>query len=68
MYLCKNEENYIHYLLDALRQQDIDDTRIIIADCSTDNTILVIENNKGSLNVEIIDSGSVSVAKTQEHD
>jgi len=35
---CKNEENYIHHLLDSLRQQNIGDTRIIIADCSTDNT------------------------------
>ena len=35
---CKNEENYIHHLLDSLRNQNIDDTRIIIADCSTDNT------------------------------
>ena len=35
---CKNEENYIHHLLDSLRSQDIGNTRIIIADCSTDNT------------------------------
>jgi glycosyltransferase involved in cell wall biosynthesis len=60
---CKNEESYIHHLLDSLRQQDIGDTRIIIADCSTDNTRQVIKDNKGLLNVEIIDGGPVSIAK-----
>ncbi len=60
---CKNEENYIHHLLESLRQQDISDTKIIIADCSTDNTRQVIRDNCGSLNVEIIDGGPVSFAK-----
>jgi len=60
---CKNEENYIHHLLDALRLQDISDTRIIIADCSTDNTRQVIKDNSSSLNVEIIEGGPVSFAK-----
>jgi len=60
---CKNEENYIHHLLDALRLQYIGDTRIIIADCSTDNTRKVIKDNSYSLNVEIIEGGPVSVAK-----
>jgi glycosyltransferase involved in cell wall biosynthesis len=60
---CKNEENYIHHLLESLRQQDIGDTRIIIADCSTDNTRQVIRDNSGSLNVEIIEGGPVSFAK-----
>jgi glycosyltransferase involved in cell wall biosynthesis len=60
---CKNEENYIHHLLDALRGQNIGDTRIIIADCSTDNTRQVIRNNCDLLNVEIIDGGPVSLAK-----
>jgi glycosyltransferase involved in cell wall biosynthesis len=60
---CKNEENYIHHLLDSLRQQNIDDTRIIIADCSTDNTRQVIKDNSHSLNVEIIEGGPVSFAK-----
>ena len=60
---CKNEENYIHYLLDSLRKQEIGDTRIIIADCSTDNTRQVIRDNSYPLNVEIIDGGPVSVAK-----
>jgi glycosyltransferase involved in cell wall biosynthesis len=60
---CKNEENYIHHLLESLRGQDIDDTRIIIADCSTDNTRQVIQDNKGLLNVEIIEGGPVSIAK-----
>jgi glycosyltransferase involved in cell wall biosynthesis len=60
---CKNEEKYIHHLLDSLREQDIGDTRIIIADCSTDNTRQVIKDNSNSLNVEIIDGGPVSIAK-----
>jgi glycosyltransferase involved in cell wall biosynthesis len=60
---CKNEENYIHHLLNSLRSQNIGDTRIIIADCSTDNTRQVIRNNSFELNVEIIDGGPVSIAK-----
>ena len=60
---CKNEQNYIHYLLDSLRKQDIGQTRIIIADCSTDDTRAVIAANKGTLNVEIIQGGPVSLAK-----
>ena len=60
---CKNEENYIPYLLIHLRNQMIGSTRIIIADCSTDNTREVIQTMKGKLNVEIINGGPVSVAK-----
>ena len=60
---CKNEEMYIHHLLDSLRSQNIGDTRIIIADCSTDNTRQVIHDNSFELNVEIIEGGPVSVAK-----
>jgi len=60
---CKNEETYIHHLLDALRRQNIGNTKIIIADCSTDATRQVIKDNSHSLNVEIIDGGPVSVAK-----
>lgn len=60
---CKNEENYIHHLLESLRLQYIGNTRIIIADCSTDNTRKVIKDNSYSLNVEIIEGGPVSVAK-----
>jgi glycosyltransferase involved in cell wall biosynthesis len=60
---CKNEENYIHHLLDSLRSQNIGDTRVIIADCSTDATKQVIKNNSIGLNVEIIDGGPVSIAK-----
>jgi glycosyltransferase involved in cell wall biosynthesis len=62
---CKNEEQYIHYLLDSLRKQDIGQTRIIIADCSTDNTRKVIESNKGTLNVEVIQGGPLSLAKNR---
>ena len=60
---CKNEETYINHLLDSLRGQDIGDTRVIIADCSTDNTRQVIKNNSAGLNVEIIGGGPVSIAK-----
>jgi len=60
---CKNEENYIHHLLESLRSQAIGNTRIIIADCSTDNTRQVIQDNSLGLNVEIIDGGPVSIAK-----
>jgi glycosyltransferase involved in cell wall biosynthesis len=60
---CKNEEDYIPYLLAHLRNQMIGSTRIIIADCSTDNTREIIQANKGHLNVEIIDGGPVSIAK-----
>lgn len=60
---CKNEETYIHHLLDSLRQQDIGNTRVIIADCSTDGTRQVITDNSHGLNVEIIDGGPVSIAK-----
>ena len=60
---CKNEETYIHHLLDSLRGQDIGDTRVIIADCSSDNTRQVIQDNSSGLNVEIINGGPVSIAK-----
>jgi len=62
---CKNEELYIHHLLGSLRLQYIGDTRIIIADCSTDSTRQVIKDNSQSLNVEIIDGGPVSIAKNR---
>jgi len=62
---CKNEETYIHHLLDALRAQNIGDTRVIIADCSTDRTRQVIRDNSWELNVEIIDGGPVSIAKNR---
>jgi glycosyltransferase involved in cell wall biosynthesis len=60
---CKNEENYIHHLLDSLRSQSIGNTRVIIADCSTDNTRSVIQDNCHSLNIEVIEGGPVSIAK-----
>ena len=60
---CKNEEDYISHLLEHLRKQNIGGTRVIIADCSTDNTREVILKNKGDLNVEIIEGGPVSIAK-----
>jgi glycosyltransferase involved in cell wall biosynthesis len=60
---CKNEEDYIAYLLMHLRNQLIGSTRIIIADCSTDSTREVIQVMKGNLNVEVINGGPVSIAK-----
>ena len=43
---CKNEESYIYYLLDSLKKQKgIEGIKIVIADCSTDNTRKVIENH-----------------------
>jgi glycosyltransferase involved in cell wall biosynthesis len=62
---CKNEENYIHHLLDSLMSQNIGNTKIIIADCSTDRTREVIQATKGNLNVEIINGGPVSIAKNR---
>jgi glycosyltransferase involved in cell wall biosynthesis len=62
---CKNEENYIAHLLRALRMQDVGNTRIIIADCSTDATRAVIAANRYGLNVEVIEGGPVSVAKNR---
>jgi glycosyltransferase involved in cell wall biosynthesis len=62
---CKNEENYIGWLLLHLRNQLIGSTRIIIADCSTDRTREVIQTMKGRLNIEIIDGGPVSLAKNR---
>jgi glycosyltransferase involved in cell wall biosynthesis len=60
---CKNEENYILHLLDALRSQKLGDTRIIIADSSTDNTRQIIRANSSFLNIEIINGGTISVAR-----
>ena len=60
---CKNEENYIQFLLNDLKKQHIGNTKVIIADCSTDNTREVINLNRGELNIEVIDGGPVSIAK-----
>lgn len=62
---CKNEENYIAHLLVNLRNQNIGSTKVIIADCSTDNTREVIQATKGELNVEVITGGPVSIAKNR---
>lgn len=62
---CKNEETYIPHLLDHLRRQDIGPTRIIIADCSTDDTRSIINLHSNGLNIEIIQGGPVSVAKNR---
>lgn len=62
---CKNEQNYIHHLLAALLDQQLGSTRIIIADCSTDNTRQIIQQNSAGLSVEIIQGGPVSMAKNR---
>jgi glycosyltransferase involved in cell wall biosynthesis len=60
---CKNEEDYIFHLLEHLKLQNIGNTRVIIADASTDTTRDVINANKDNLNVEVIQGGPVSTAK-----
>lgn len=60
---CKNEEKYIGHLLSDLINQKLGDTKIIIADCSIDNTRQVIEAYKQSLNIQVVEGGPVSVAK-----
>lgn len=61
---CKNEEKYIGYLLDSLREQkNIDGVKIYIADASTDSTRQVIKEKTQNLDVSIIDGGPVSIAK-----
>ena len=42
----RNEQDYIKNLLDSLRKQQLSGTKIIIADCSTDNTRQVIKDNQ----------------------
>lgn len=63
---CKNEEDYIGYLLDDLARQ-VGSTQIIIADASTDNTRKVIKEKKKQhdLNIKIVKGGPVSEAKNR---
>lgn len=62
---CKNEENYIGYMLEDLAKQNIGNTQIIVADASTDDTRKVIRAKKKELglNVKIVQGGPVSIAK-----
>jgi glycosyltransferase involved in cell wall biosynthesis len=60
---CKNEENYIGHLLDHLKLQGLGNTKIIVADASTDGTRDVIRQHGKNLNIEVIQGGAVSVAK-----
>ncbi len=62
---CKNEELYIHRLIDDLRFQSLGGAKIIIADCSTDRTREVIQDHGLGMNIEIIDGGPVSVARNR---
>jgi glycosyltransferase involved in cell wall biosynthesis len=61
----KNEENYIAHLLDNLITQEVEFTKIIIADCSTDKTRSVIDLYRPRLNIEVIEGGPVSLAKNR---
>lgn len=61
----KNEEHYIANLLNCLRHQKLGRTKILIADCSTDNTRQVIQDNSAYLNIEIIEGGPVAVARNR---
>ena len=61
----KDEELYIGYLLAELRQQGVGKTRVIVADCSSDNTRWVISQMQGDLNLEVIEGGPVSLAKNR---
>ena len=62
---CKNEEDYIGFLLsDLIRQTNLHEVRIIIADAqSTDSTRDIINYYKFFLNIELIEGGSVSVGR-----
>ena len=60
---CKNEENYIGHMLTGLRAQKISDTKIIIADSSSDNTRTMIAANSQFLNIEVVNGGTVSQAR-----
>jgi len=63
---CKNEEDYIHHLIDALSWQfGMKHVKIIIADASTDNTRKVIASSKKrtKLDIDVVDGGPVSIAK-----
>lgn len=62
---CKNEEQYIHRLIDDLRFQGLEGAKIIIADCSTDRTREVIQKHSAGMNIEIIEGGPVSVARNR---
>jgi glycosyltransferase involved in cell wall biosynthesis len=62
---CKNEEQYIGFVLSSLSQQiGIGSTRIIVADAnSTDNTRSIVRQYQEKLNIEIIEGGTVSVGR-----
>jgi len=62
---CKNEEQYIHRLIDDLRFQSLEGAKIIIADCSTDRTREVIREHSSGMNIEIIEGGPVAVARNR---
>jgi glycosyltransferase involved in cell wall biosynthesis len=63
---CKNENSILIETLSCLKdQEDIKDTRIIIADCSTDNTISLVRfyNQFANLNIEFIEGDYPAIAR-----
>jgi len=64
---CKNESRYIEKTLQSLHDQcGTNDVRVIVADCSTDNTRNTIEQfseTHDRLKIEIIDGGLPSLAR-----
>ena len=63
----KNESDVIDITLSHLnRQKDIKGTRVIIADCSTDDTRnIILSGNYDNLKIEIIDGGLPSVGRNK---
>lgn len=61
---CKNEENYIGKLLDNIKNQNLINFEIIIADAnSTDNTLNIINSYKKHLNINVIEGGLPGIGR-----
>jgi glycosyltransferase involved in cell wall biosynthesis len=63
---CKNENSILIETLGCLKDQEgIEDTKIIIADCSTDNTVNLVHfyNQLANLNIEFIEGGYPAIAR-----
>jgi glycosyltransferase involved in cell wall biosynthesis len=68
---CRNEQDYIGYLLrDLSEQAGIQGVRIIIADKSEDDTPAIIRQYQKNtpLNIEVVEGGPVSIAKNRGAD
>jgi len=63
---CKNENSILIETLNCLKDQNnIKGTKIIIADCSTDNTINLVDfyNKFANLNIEYVKGGYPAIAR-----